>query len=251
MKTLQRCTPEGGCSTPSPRPTPLFRQAAAAVFAAVLGIAGARGESPVTVEARKILANTRETTYRHKTFVDLSAGRYEFDCTGLSAFILPRVDTAAFHAVELADRPDHPRARAYYDIFAAAPTNAASSSNGWVRVARVADLLPGDFVAWRKTELTEGKSSGHIVIVDSVPEAEDDGSWRVAIIDATTKPHAQDTRPAGTGGVGRGILWITVGDDGGPLGIRPRSLKDTPRTSMPISMGRLAGVRADFDDSRE
>lgn len=207
-----------------------------------LPLLGARAASPVCVEARRILANARDTRYQHKTVVDESAGQYHLDCSGLAAVILRRAWADAFRAVEKADRVSHPRAFAYHDIFASAATNAPAATNGWVRVVRVADLRPGDFIAWRRAALKAGDSTGHVMIADQAPVREECGDWRVVIIDSTTRRHAADTRAEGSDGVGRGTIWMTADAEGRPAGVRLRAPSDRPRTGLPIAMGRVAGT---------
>lgn len=193
----------------------------------------------VAVEARRVLANVRETAYQHDTEINEKTGCYRVDCSGLASAILRRVSPAALAVVEAADAPFHPRAFAFYEVFAAATTNRAEATNGWMRVMRPDDLAPGDLIAWRKATWKYGETTGHIVIVDADPVRETNGSWRVTVIDATTRPHASDTRPEGTDGVGRGTFWISVDRDGRPEGIRSFSPEDPPRTDLPISMGRF------------
>lgn len=189
-------------------------------------------ESPVSVEARRILANTRDTRYQHRTEVDEEAGRYWLDCSGLASVVLRHVDTNALDVIENCDREGHPRAYAYHDVFAAAPTNAAEATNGWVRIERIADLRPGDLVAWRKPVLKPGESTGHIVIVDDAPEAAANACWRIPVI--------HSTGTVGTGGVARAVVWLTVDEEGRPTGIRRRSETERANTNLPIAMARLA-----------
>ncbi len=197
---------------------------------------------PVAVESRRILANARDTAYEHRTTVDEVAGQYHLDCSGFASLLLRSLAPRALAVVESADHPFHPRAFAFHEVFAAAPTNRPDATNGWLRVVRVQDLRPGDFVAWRKVAWERGETTGHVVIVDARPVRETNGSWRVAVIDSTTRPHADDTRPPGTGGIGRGTIWFTVDAAGRPNGIRSLSREDPPKTNMPIAAGRLVGT---------
>ncbi len=80
------------------------------------------------------------------------------------------------------------------------------------------DVRPGDILAWRKTDIEQGVSSGHTLMIASLPEEERDDRIRVRVIDSTRKPHANDTRPSGTLGVGAGDMWFTTDRDGEPIG---------------------------------
>lgn len=188
-------------------------------------------ESDVSAEARRILANTRDTHYQHRTEVDEEIGRYWLDCSGLASFVLRHVDTNALDVVENCDHEGHPRAYAYHDVFASAPTNAAEVTNGWLRLERIAELRPGDLMAWRKPEWKSGESTGHIVIVDDPPEAVTNDFWRVSVIHSTGSP--------GTGGVARATIWFTVDDTGRPNGIRRKTATGPAVTNQPIAMARL------------
>jgi len=181
-------------------------------------------------EARRILANVKTTHYSHRTEVDETAGHYDLDCSGLATLILKNVAPAQLRTVRHAEGKSRPRAFEFYEAFATAPTNATS---GWLRVQRVLDARPGDFIAWRKVKIVPGESTGHIVIVDALPVPETNGTVRVTVIDSTTAVHAEDTRRAGTTGIGRGTMWFVVNAAGSRSGrcgkIRPRSRADLCR----------------------
>lgn len=189
------------------------------------------GDSAVSAEARRILANTRDTHYQHRTEVDEEAGRYWLDCSGLAGYVLRHVDTNALEVVANADRDGHPRAYAYHDVFASAPTNAAEATNGWQRVERIPELRAGDLVAWRKPEWKSGESTGHIVIVDDVPESVTNGCWRVPVI--------HSTGTIGTGGIARAFIWFETDAEARPVGFRRRSGDGALVTNQPIAMARL------------
>ena len=206
---------------------------------ALLVLAGATKPSIVSQEARRILGNVKETAYSHKTIVDEKAGSYRLDCSGLATYILKRIAPAQLRAVPHTPTSSRPRAFEFHDAFVSAPTNAAAFSNGWLRVTRVIDAQPGDLIAWRKVKIIPGESTGHVVIVDESPVREDKGKVRVVIIDATSSPHAQDTRPAGTNGIGRGTMWFVVDEAGRPVGLHWKNPNSKARTPVPIAIGRV------------
>ena len=198
---------------------------------AAIAAAAASAQSPVSTEARRILANAYDTRYQHRTEVDEEAGRYWLDCSGLAGYVLRHVDTNALEVVANADREGHPRAYAYHDVFAGAPTNAAEATNGWQRVEKIPELRAGDLVAWRKPELKQGESTGHIVIVDDTPESVTNGCWRVPVI--------HSTGTVGTGGVARAFIWFETDAEARPVGFRRRSGTGALVTNQPIAMARL------------
>ena len=84
-----------------------------------------------------------------------------------------------------------------------------------------------------------GESTGHIVVVDELPARETNGMVRVVVIDSTSAPHANDTRKAGSYGVGRGTMWFAVNDAGEPVGTMRKDKNAKPRTASPIAIGRV------------
>ena len=197
-----------------------------------------RPVSPVAVEARRIMANLKETKYQFTIVADESRGLYQMDCSGLAGYILKRVAPEAHAAAARADRAARPRAFAFYETFARAPAEPVSETQTWMRIARLADARAGDMIAWRKPVLKAGETTGHIVIVDSHPVKARDGRWRVRIIDATTRGHDRDTRKEVQTGVGCGTMWFTVDEEGRPNGTMSR-YSSPPRTNQPIAIGRV------------
>ena len=195
--------------------------------------------SPVADEAHRIHANIRETWYSHKTVVDEGTGRYGVDCSGFATLILKHAAPRQLAAVPHKDTRRRPLAYEFYEAFADAPPTAKESATGWLRVERLRDARPGDFIAWRKIHLEPGESTGHIVMVDEAPVREPDGRYRVVVMDSTSAPHANDTRKDGANGIGRGTMWFAVDDAGRPTGINWRNRALAPRSASPISIGRV------------
>src|SRR5262249_55219831 len=81
-------------------------------------------------------------------------------------------------------------------------------------------------------------NTGHVVIVDQTPVMEKDGLVRVVVIDSTTKPQVDDTRPKGSSGIGRGTMWFTVDKEGRPEGY-VRGSRTAKPTIEAISIGRV------------
>ncbi len=86
-------------------------------------------------------------------------------------------------------------------------------------------------------------NTGHVVLVAARPVLESDGLVKVVIVDSTTKPMVDDTRAAGTSGIGRCTMWFTIDEEGRPHGSIRGSRKATPKVEA-ISIGRAVPVRA-------
>jgi hypothetical protein len=199
-------------------------------------------ESPATpaarvhAEARRILEEMKDSRYSHTTRVDKDEESYEVDCSGFVTVVLKAAAPRALAAVPRAAGHKRPRALEFHEAFAAAPAD-EKGAKGWRRVERLADARPGDLLAWRREEIQPGEDTGHIVVVDEATVREDDGQFRVVVIDSTGKPHGNDTRKEGATGVGRGTIWLAVDEAGRPAGFRWRA-RDGALNRRPIAIGR-------------
>jgi hypothetical protein len=190
----------------------------------------------VNDEAQRILKSIKSTEYKHTTAIDEAKGQYYCDCSGFVGYVLNQtVAKDNPKGGPLGNGKKRPLAMDYEKTFAKAPTKADGTS-GWQKVERVVDARPGDVIAWRHDEPKPG-NTGHVVIVAQVPVVEEDGMVRVVIIDSTTKPHVDDTRKAGTSGIGRCTMWFTVDDEGRPKGTVRGARTAEPKVE-PISIGR-------------
>jgi hypothetical protein len=212
-------------------------------------------------EAVRILESIQTTKYQHRTKIDEEKGIYLCDCSGLVGYVLNRTVGKEQGEGPFGDGRKRPLAMHYQEFFAAAPTNAPSprpspkgrgttaalpkeegSDVRWQRVVRLVDARPGDVIAWRKEKPRPG-NTGHVVIVDERPVLEANGLVRVVVIDSTTKPLVDDTRAAGTSGIGRGSMWFKIDDEGRPVAHLRRSPTAEPVVES-ISIGRaLAPVK--------
>jgi len=235
----------------------------AALLAALLLVAGCRPAGApaepaagtpagrILAEGRRILANARRTAYSHIARVDESGGRYELDCSALAALILRNAAPEHLEAVRRASGRSRPRAAEFQSFFEAAP-DSPGGREGWRRVPSLAEARPGDFLAWRQ-ELAED-NTGHIVLLLAAPVPERQGQepgtppvapdgapgswlWRVAVLDATSAPHAEDSRPAGASGVGRGTMWFRTDSAGRPAAFL-WSRAGGQGAAVPIAIGR-------------
>ena len=175
-------------------------------------------QGPVVDVIQRIDANLRTTRYVHTTRVEEREGRYDFDCSGMAAWVLARAAPHAHAAVMRHNGRGRPVASDYHDIIAAAPTDRAR--DGWLRLQSVDALRPGDVIAWRRPPTVASRNTGHVAFVVEAPRRLDrDGRrWLVRIADATSIPHGDDTRPRQhTSGFGYGNLTLHLDDPRGEV----------------------------------
>jgi hypothetical protein len=183
-------------------------------------------------EAQRILGATKESTYTHSSTVDEGAGRFDFDCSGFVDYALERVLPDAFAQLQSATRP-RPVAESFVSFFAA-------PRGQWSRVARAADLAPGDLVAWLKPPSVVSTNTGHVMIV---AERITVGPTEVIvpIIDSTETPHGPtDARTARMAtGVGAGTIVLLVDAAGAPTGYRWSNERYSAPLTTTVALGRL------------
>ena len=152
--------------------------------------------------------NLVEGRYSHVTRVNEKAGSYEFDCSGMVAWVLRRSAPKAGSAVAWT-AGGRPLARDYYRRIAR--TKADKPRWGWARVARVADTLPGDVIAWLRPKEIRSVNTGHVAFVVAPPKAVagHPNAYLLRIADASRYQHDHDTR-RGTERDGFGIGTILV-----------------------------------------
>lgn len=173
-------------------------------------------ETPETEPGRALVAHlveieaaTRSSRYAHTTDVDVAAGRYHWDCSGMVGWLVRRHAPRAFRSLG--------RGRPVAADFARTIDRGAP---GWDRVERLQDVRAGDVFAWRSPpELRRDGSTGHVGIVLAAPRralALGD-VWQVRIADSTTVPHERDTRLEHgdtDGGLGIGVMTFVAGEGG-------------------------------------
>lgn len=172
----------------------------------------AAGQAIVT-ELDEIARTTTSSRYTHRTDVDVAAGRYHWDCSGMVGWLLRRHAPAAFRALG--------RARPVAADLSATIARAPGAPGGpWQRIADVRDVRAGDVFAWRAPPAFRGAgSTGHTGIVLSTPQRIVSASsvYAVRIADSTTMPHELDSRIAAgdtDGGLGTGVMTFVVDDAG-------------------------------------
>jgi hypothetical protein len=189
----------------------------------------------ILAQARQMIAAFPTSSYNHKTNIDPARGICEVDCSGFVATVLSAVSPEHLKAIPLAKAGrKRPLAEDFYAAFAAAQPGHASL---WQAVTQVAEAQPGDVIAWWKEEHKKGENTGHVMFIAEPPVLHKAGTWRIRILDSTATPHASDTRPEGTTGLGSGVIWLDVAASGSILGYHWKSA--TGRLNKhPVAIGR-------------
>lgn len=193
---------------------------------------------PRTLEhARKLLQNTKDARYDHKSDIDEAAGRLYCDCSGFVGYVFKQ--QLPQHFATLKKLPTHrrPLASDFHDTFAAAPAEPARPTDLWQKVETLTTARPGDVLVWRKDELIKGQDTGHVMFIDQAPRKIAPDTWAIIIIDSTSKPHQDDTRQAGQTGIGRGTVFVKTDDAGRPVAYASRSPRG-PFGKHLMSIGR-------------
>ena len=162
-----------------------------------------------TLEA--IRGSVRESTYQAATEVRVADGSYHWDCSGMAAWILRRAAPLALRSLA----SSRPVARDFVAAIERAP--ATRAKQGWQRIARIADVLPGDVFAWRRPRGLPSKNTGHVgfVVDRPLPVEGIPGAWAVRIADSTSSGHQDDSRQADPdGGFGIGTLVFLTDERG-------------------------------------
>jgi len=161
---------------------------------------------------KRIFETLRESKYSHTTLVDEQAGRYEFDCSGLVAWVLRRTAPGAHSVVVSRSKRGRPLARDYYWEIAHT-REGKRTPRGWSRVSRVAEASAGDVIAWLKPELVRSNNTGHVAFLLETPRAIPDipGGYLVRIADASQYRHENDDRSdSGRTGFGSGVILVVA-----------------------------------------
>jgi hypothetical protein len=195
------------------------------------------GNARVLGVLEEIRTSLRTTRYDHQTHIDPLAGRYDFDCSTMAAWVLGRATPRARAALP----SGRPLAVDFWRTIRDAPT--VRPRNGWLQVRRIADARPGDVLAWPRPRWFRSNNSGHVGFVAEAPTVTARGVL-VRITDATSVGHQDDprNREGGPTGFGQGTLLIATdpltgeGTAYGWVGI------DTPPEWMiatPVRIGRV------------
>lgn len=152
-----------------------------------------------------VASTHRVGRYSHDTRVDLRAGRYEWDCSAMAAYVLRRSAPGTIRAIA----NGRPVAVDFYRAISRSP--AVPNRGPWMHVRRVADAQPGDVIAWPRPRWFPSRNTGHVAFVIDAPQPVA-GGVLVRIADSTSVGHQDDTRDyrRGETGFGYGTLFIAT-----------------------------------------
>jgi hypothetical protein len=200
--------------------------------------------SPLFTEVTNQFTTMKSTLYHYRVELDRAGGSYKYDCVGLVWAALKQATPQAWDS--LVKSTGVPKGRIatpqHYRAFFASLS--AQPQRGWQAITNVANLRPGDVVAW---EHKTANAVGHAVITGEIPVRAEDGEWTVKVFDSTSSPHAQDSRPgderAGFGvsgrrsGLGHGVMVFISDPKSGVLTGLRWSL-NAKAVTVPIAAGR-------------
>lgn len=170
-------------------------------------------DSPIVAEIQRELALVTETHYQHTTHVVEDQGVFDVDCSGFADYVLSHSTSTQYSAlVESASSHLRPLAVDFVNFFA----GTLDPSSGWTAVGTVAELVPGDLVAW--LEPAGAADTGHVMVVRDLPQQRSDGTFLVPVWDSVALPHGTtDSRTAANAtGIGEGEIVLFVDDNGAP-----------------------------------
>lgn len=190
---------------------------------ATLAISTQRPPHLVEAEALLAVVKPENTSYRHRPDdVDWKAATCHTDCSGFIARLIehsyPQLGDAWLKANVGADRP---LAKHFYAAFL--------EGKAFIRIERMAEISPGDFIAIRYESGVD--NTGHIMLVAGQPEKTapkdpvlpETEQYKVPIIDVTSSNHGtDDSRFIGAGrsraGLGTGCFRLYADRGGKPIG---------------------------------
>ena len=188
-----------------------------------------------------------QTRYQHKTSVNSTAGTYFYDCVGFVNYSLGQSAQIANTEVRTTEHIPSgriPSPAHYLEFFQQLST---TQYPGWQPVSKVADIQPGDILAW-VNEPNNVDEKGHAVIAAGPPQQVSANTFQIAVIDSTGTPHGPDdtriTNPhnlLGPNGKPSGLGIGTIGIDADPANGKPVAIHwsiSTKAVLLPIGIGR-------------
>lgn len=230
---LAACTLAAACSAGSPSisvDATVPSSTARTTSGTAVNDPGPTGGSLIVGLADDVVAHFTTSRYRHRrqpAKTDTS-GTFETDCSGFVDYLLTRLAPQALGGVPV----DAGHTHALAHNFAELPTPNALPA-GWQQVTTVADLRPGDLIAWTEPLDVNTDDTGHVMVVDAAVTASGTPhQFDVTVVDSTASPHgANDTRDDNPrnqpdqrtqkpSGVGRGTITLITDAEGRPTRYR-------------------------------
>lgn len=166
-----------------------------------------RAGTRVMALVEQIRSTLRSSSYAHTTRVRPRDGLYDWDCSGMAAWILRQAAPLAMQRIH----NERPVARDFVQQIEGAPVGRARA--GWQRLARLDEAMPGDLFAWRRPRGFPSHNTGHVGFVLDRPIAVPGipGGYAVRVADSSSYVHQDDSREGDTdGGFGIGtIVFLT------------------------------------------
>jgi hypothetical protein len=191
-------------------------------------------------EVERELSSMRSSAYSHHTAIDESAGVYDYDCSGFVDYALQGAASAAYAELCFASVP-RPLAKHFQAFFAGLPPDRPRGH--WQAVPRVADIRPGDVIAWLRPADSVSKNTGHVVIAHGAPLPDEEGpdAFVIPVVDSTSVRHGRgDSRlESKSTGLGTGTLVVFADSSGAPIGYRWSLGKKARKHTSPFGVGRL------------
>ncbi|HEY6729174.1 MAG TPA: hypothetical protein VI197_34425 [Polyangiaceae bacterium] len=194
--------------------------------------------NPVMRRLGHMEATLSESQYTYGFAVNERNGIYNFDCSGMTYWVLkkaaPRAAAALTYGLE-----QRPLARDIHRRIASVRPDAPR--HGWQRISRVDALEPGDVIAWIKPEVIRSPNTGHVgfVVLPPVPVPRQEHAYLIRFADSTRLLHDDDTRE-GRNGFGMGtILLLSDPATGAPIaygwaGLKWRSFETAIALGRPL-----------------
>ena len=189
---------------------------------------------PLVLEAQNIFSRMTYTAYQRTPDMNDTTGVYLCDCSDYINTLLKRSSPAAYGQIPNYQRS--PTTKDYHTFFTLLKTSPSAGSL-WYRIRDARKLCPGDVIVWRN----ETAGTGHIGLIMTPasinPSRPDEVLVRIA--DSTTSLHADDTRAAGTTGIGSGLIGIKIDSSGSAVGIYWKGGISRTAQLVNVKVGRL------------
>ena len=177
--------------------------------------------------------------YHAITRVNEALGRYQFDCSGMAAWVLRQAAPRALKDVLRQAGRDRPVASDFVQqLWKLSP---GRPSPGWRRIAHIKDLRGGDLIGWLKPEGQQSRVTGHVgfAVARAQPSESVKGGYLVRFADSSRYRHQDDTREkSDRDGFGVGTLLLVADPRGAPVAYGWRGENSVRLNHTRIVIGR-------------